>query len=67
MNRIYDLTWDQTRPGIYETQAHDGSIWRYNVGTGEVHEVTDIHPRNRIGNASMRSLATKEVQRLIDA
>lgn len=67
MTDTYTLTWDQTRPGIYETQAHDGSIWRWAVGSGEVSEVTDMHPRNRIGNASLKALATKEVQRLIDA
>ncbi len=57
--------WNPVAPGIYEHTAIDGSIWRYDVYSSEVSEMTEMHPRNLIGYASMRQLASKEVARLL--
>jgi hypothetical protein len=37
------LTWDRTAPFVWESQAADGSIWRYSAGSGKTTEVTDMH------------------------
>ena len=57
--------WTPVSPGIYEHVAIDGSIWRYDLFLGEVSEVTEMHPRNLIGYASMKQLAEKEVNRML--
>lgn len=37
------LTWDRTGPSRWESQAQDGSIWRYCAVSGKTVEVTDLH------------------------
>jgi hypothetical protein len=65
MTPVSPFFWNPVAPGIYEHTAIDGSVWRYDAFSSEVSEMTEIHPRNLIGYASMKQLAAKEVKRLL--
>jgi hypothetical protein len=51
------MGWDETAPGIYETEATDGSLWRHSARSRETVEITDMHAKDSEMASNMHNYA----------